>query len=459
MLYQRPRYRREALQSKSVHELRRLCAAVGVDSRGCLEKSDLVERLAASGRIEVFSDSPTSEGSQRSAAVQNDSGGGDSSSSRSDTGSGSSGGSFSGSIGVNSGSGGMSSPTNSSSSSSDSDSGSGVSSNTNSSSSSSSSSGSSNTGTNPEFTLAELEGMGVGALRQLMTILGGSANGLRPETCLEKSDMVQQIVDSGTVNILPEVLQPEGAEEGPPSEGAAAGAGAAEDETNTTATTASAADESAAATAMADAAIAALSGTASSEFETATTSPVGGATFTTEEESPAAPTAGFESTADSAPATDLGTTAEVTAVPVTAAAGGAVDSPASIDATAHEAAPSTADTSTAPVEGVRDKEEGELPIDEVLDRAMEEIETDSSPTATASGGGGGASGPIVTLGELNALGIGALRTTMAEHGVDATGCVIVDPPVFDLVVLSFLGFTAISHASGLVISFTYRLII
>ena len=251
-----------------MHELRRLSAAVGVDSRGCLEKSDLVERLAASGRIEVFSDNPTGEGSQRSAAAQSESG--SSSSSSSTSGNSSSSSSSSASSSNASDSSGNSSGNSSGSNSSPTTSTSGSS---NSYSSGSSSSGSNSTGTNPEFTLEELEGMGVGALRQLMTILGGSANGLRPETCLEKSDMVQQIVDSGTVDIMPEVSQSRGAEEEPPSEGAA---------------------------------------------------------------------------------------------------------------------------------------------------AAEEVESESSHTAS----GGGTGGPIMTLGELNALGVGALRSTMAEHGVDATGCVV-----------------------------------
>jgi hypothetical protein len=34
-----------------------------------------------------------------------------------------------------------------------------------------------------------------------MASLGGAAAGLRPETCLEKSDMVHQIVASGTVTV------------------------------------------------------------------------------------------------------------------------------------------------------------------------------------------------------------------------------------------------------------------
>lgn len=58
---QRPRYRLGALESKTVHELRRLSSAVGVDTRGCLEKLDLVRCLQESGRIEVFEDPPHEE--------------------------------------------------------------------------------------------------------------------------------------------------------------------------------------------------------------------------------------------------------------------------------------------------------------------------------------------------------------------------------------------------------------
>jgi hypothetical protein len=130
-----------------VHELRRLCAAVGVDSRGCLEKSELVEKLATSGRIEVLPD-PAPGGGSGGAAK-------------------------------------------------------------------------------PEFTVGELEGLGVGALRRLMASLGGAAAGLRPETCLEKSDMVHQIVASGTVTVTAappaETAAPAAA-----AEAAAAGAAPAE---------------------------------------------------------------------------------------------------------------------------------------------------------------------------------------------------------------------------------------
>jgi len=58
MQQQRPRYRKRALERKSAHELKRLASAVGADTRGCLEKSDLVARLVESDRIEIIEETP-----------------------------------------------------------------------------------------------------------------------------------------------------------------------------------------------------------------------------------------------------------------------------------------------------------------------------------------------------------------------------------------------------------------
>jgi hypothetical protein len=55
---------------------------------------------------------------------------------------------------------------------------------------------------NNEYRMSDLEDMGVGKLRKLMLSLGGPSKGMDPKTCLEKSDMVKQIVKSGCVKVF-----------------------------------------------------------------------------------------------------------------------------------------------------------------------------------------------------------------------------------------------------------------
>lgn len=268
-----------------------------------------------------------------------------------------------------------------------------------------------------------------------MSVLGGAARGLRPETCLEKSDMVQQIVDSGTVDILPEVSEAEaggGAVEETAPEAAAA-AGAEVETPNTAATPEAAGAEveaaAAAATAIADAAVAALTGTLTDEVDNEAAIPG----------SAAAPIdVDIESTTDpTAPIyVDTDDEEETTAAAAAAAASAAFGSAASEGATTHEGVPGVEAPAT-PAEGGRAGDAAEeVPIDEILERAMEEsMERESSSTAGNVAGNGDGSRPTMTLGELNALGISALRSTMAAHGVDATGCVfLLNPHVFSHIV-------------------------
>lgn len=143
MAEQRPRYRLEALKGKKVHELRRLASAVGVDVRGCLEKQDLVDALVHSQRIQIISDNLSE--SSPSPPVS------------------------SSSIPSPSRAAAEASPSPSSSL--------------------------------DEYSISDLESMGVGALRRLMLSLGGPAKGMDPKKCIEKSDMVKLIVKSGCIKV------------------------------------------------------------------------------------------------------------------------------------------------------------------------------------------------------------------------------------------------------------------
>jgi len=172
MAEQRPRYRLEALEKKGVHELRRLASAVGVNVRGCLEKQDLVERIAISGRIEIIGPqhasssssppppSPSPSPSPLRGGASNGGGGG--------------------------GGGRYSSPPPPSSPPH----------------TSYSCSGGGGGSERAALRRSELSSMGVGALRRLMLALA-----LDPSTCIEKIDMVRAVADSGLVTILPEEVE------------------------------------------------------------------------------------------------------------------------------------------------------------------------------------------------------------------------------------------------------------
>lgn len=54
----KPRYKLSQLQKQSVHQLRILASSVSVSTYGCLEKSDLVERIVASKKIFIIAVPP-----------------------------------------------------------------------------------------------------------------------------------------------------------------------------------------------------------------------------------------------------------------------------------------------------------------------------------------------------------------------------------------------------------------
>lgn len=149
------RYRLPALKSKTVHELRRLASAVGIDVRGCLEKSDLVQRIATSGRIEII---PSASSTAVSSSASTD---GDSSS---------------GTRSANSWSGVTASSMPSSSSSS---------------------SGS------PCFRRSTLNSMSVGELKRLLRSFGVAD--AEVGACIEKRDLINTILRTGRIRILPEM--------------------------------------------------------------------------------------------------------------------------------------------------------------------------------------------------------------------------------------------------------------
>jgi len=59
----RPRLRRADLNAKSVRELRHLARHLDVSVAGCIEKEDIVQRLAASGTVELICDDIAQGGS------------------------------------------------------------------------------------------------------------------------------------------------------------------------------------------------------------------------------------------------------------------------------------------------------------------------------------------------------------------------------------------------------------
>merc|ERR1711933_667929 len=58
--HQRPRLRLVDLSAKSVGELHHFANFLGVDCTGCIEKSDLVNRIATSGTVDIIPE-PTEE--------------------------------------------------------------------------------------------------------------------------------------------------------------------------------------------------------------------------------------------------------------------------------------------------------------------------------------------------------------------------------------------------------------
>merc|ERR1712187_270742 len=57
----RPRLRLVDLSAKSLSELRHFAHFLGVDCTGCIEKSDLVNRIATSGTVEIIRESSEEE--------------------------------------------------------------------------------------------------------------------------------------------------------------------------------------------------------------------------------------------------------------------------------------------------------------------------------------------------------------------------------------------------------------